>query len=114
MTSKMLYATGLKTESGFPDVYLDFIMRYDILSALRCNNAKSEMSQHVHQIHWDLVIADQWTEPHSPWQKHAELNGVKYLKALAQVLLDRISAPDMCLIYFQRAIIIYPDHLRDV
>ena len=42
----------------------------------------------------DLVIADQWTEPHSPWQNPAELNGVKYLKSHAQVLLDRTGAPD--------------------
>jgi hypothetical protein len=56
-------------------------------------NAKSEMSQRVCQIHRDLVIADQWTEPHSPWQNPAELNGVKYLKSHAQVLLDRIGAP---------------------
>jgi hypothetical protein len=52
------------------------------------------MTQHVRQIHCDLVIADQWTEPHSPWQNPAELNGVKYLKSHAQVLLDRTAAPD--------------------
>jgi hypothetical protein len=42
----------------------------------------------------DLIIADQWTEPHSPWQNPAELNGVKYLKSHAQVILDRTGAPD--------------------
>jgi hypothetical protein len=47
------------------------------------------MRQCVRQVHRDLVIADQWTEPHSPWQNPAELNGVKYLKSHAQVLLDR-------------------------
>ena len=53
------------------------------------------MSQRVRQIHRDLVIADQWTEPHSPWQNPAELNGVKYLKSHAQVLLDRTGATDI-------------------
>jgi hypothetical protein len=52
------------------------------------------MSQRVKDIHTDLIIADQWTEPHSPWQNPAELNGVKYLKSHAQVLLDRTGAPD--------------------
>jgi hypothetical protein len=52
------------------------------------------MSQHVKDIHRDLIIADQWTEPHSPWQNFAELNGVKYLKSHAQVLLGRTGAPD--------------------
>jgi hypothetical protein len=30
----------------------------------------------------------------SPWQNPSELNGVNYLKSHAQVLLDRIDAPD--------------------
>jgi hypothetical protein len=46
-------------------------------------------------IHRDLTIADQWIEPHSRWQSPAELNGVKYLKSQAQVLLDRTGAPDI-------------------
>jgi hypothetical protein len=94
MTSKILYDGGMKTESEFADVYLDFIRKYGITSALQRDNAKSEMSQHVKYIYIDLTIADQWTEPHSPWQNPAELNGVEYLKSHAQVLLDRTGAPD--------------------
>jgi hypothetical protein len=94
MTSKMLYVAGMKTESEFADVYLDFIRKYCIPYALRRDNAKSEMSQRVKNIHRDLIIAYQWKEPHSPWQNPAELNGVKYLKLHAQVLLDRTGAPD--------------------
>jgi hypothetical protein len=93
MTSKMLYVAGMKTESEFFDVYLDFIRKYDIPSALRRDNAKSEMNQRVKDIHRDLIIVDQWTEPHSSWQNPAELNIVKYLKSHAQVLLDRTGAP---------------------
>jgi hypothetical protein len=96
MTSKSLFVTVMKAESEFPDVYLDLIRQNGIPSAIRRDNAKFEMSQRVRQIHCDLVIADQWTEPHSPWQNPAELNGscVKYLKSHAQVLLDRAGAPD--------------------
>jgi hypothetical protein len=94
MTSKMLYVAGMKTKPEFADVYLDFITKCGIPSALRRDNAKSEMSQRVKDIHIDLIIADQWTEPHSPWQNPAELNGVKYLKSHAQVLLDRKGASD--------------------
>jgi hypothetical protein len=64
----MLYVAGMKTESDFADSYLDFIRKYGIPSALRRDNAKSEMSQHVKDIHRDLIIADQWIEPHSSWQ----------------------------------------------
>jgi hypothetical protein len=94
MTSKMLYVAGMKTESEFADIYLDFIRKYGIPSAFRRDNAKSEMSQCVEDIHRDLIIADQWTEPHSPWQKSAELNDLKYLKSHAQIILDRTGAPD--------------------
>jgi hypothetical protein len=93
MTSKMLYVAGMKIGS-VADVYLDIIRKYGIPSALRRNNAKSEMSQRVKDIHRDLFIADQWTELHSPWRNPAELNGVKYLKSHAQVLLDSTGAPD--------------------
>jgi hypothetical protein len=34
MTSKMLYVAGMKTESEFSDVYLDFIREYGIPSSL--------------------------------------------------------------------------------
>jgi hypothetical protein len=94
MTSKMLYAAGMKTESEFADVYLDFIRKHGIPSALRRDDAESEMTQRVKDIHRDLIIADQWTELCSPWQNPAELNGVKYLKSHAQVLLDRTGAAD--------------------
>jgi hypothetical protein len=94
MTSKMLYVAGMNTESKFTDIYLDFIIKYGIPYAFRSDNAKSEMSQCVKDSHRDLIIADQWTEPHSPWQNPAELNGVKYLKSLAQVLMDKIGSPD--------------------
>jgi hypothetical protein len=94
MTSKTLYVAGMKTESEFSDVYLDFIRQHGIPSALRRDHAKSEMSQRVRQIHTDLVIADQCTETHSTWQIPAELNGVKCSKSHAQVLLDRTGAPD--------------------
>jgi hypothetical protein len=94
MTSKMLYVAGMKTESEFSDVYLDFIRKCGIPSALQRDNALSEMNQRVKDIHRDLIIADQWTEQHSHWQNHAELNVVKYLKSHAQVLLARTGAPD--------------------
>jgi hypothetical protein len=94
MTSKMLYAAGMKTKSGLADVYLDFIRKSGNPSALQRDSAKSEMIQRVEDIHRDLIIADQWIEPNSPRQNAAKLNGVKDLKSHAQVLLDRKGASD--------------------
>jgi hypothetical protein len=59
MTSKIVYVAGMKTDSEFADVYLDFIRKYGIPSALRRDDSKSEMSQRVKDIHRDLIIADQ-------------------------------------------------------
>ena len=47
MTSKMLCGAGMKTESEFPNVYIDFFKQHGIPSAFRCDNAKSEMCQRV-------------------------------------------------------------------
>jgi hypothetical protein len=68
MTSKMMYVASMKTELEFSNVYLDFIRKYGIPSALRRDDAKSEMSQRVKDIHRDFIISDQWTEPQNPWQ----------------------------------------------
>jgi hypothetical protein len=38
MTSKMLYVAGMKTNSEFADVYLDFIRKYGIPSAFQRDN----------------------------------------------------------------------------
>jgi hypothetical protein len=75
----MLYSAGMKTQSEVANVYLDFIRKYGISTAIRRDNTKSEMIQRVKVIHRDLIIANQWIEPHSPLKNHAELNGVKYL-----------------------------------
>jgi hypothetical protein len=50
---EVVYVAGMKTESEFPDVYFDFIRQHGIPSELRRDNAKSEMSQRVRQIHRD-------------------------------------------------------------
>jgi hypothetical protein len=89
MTSNMLFVAGMKTESEFPYIYLEFIRQDGIPCELGRDNAKSEMSQQVHQIHQDLAIANPWAEPHSPWHNPAELNGVKCLILHAQLSLDR-------------------------
>ena len=53
---------------------------------LHWDNAKSEMSQCVKDIHAHLIIVDTWREPPKPWQNLAELCVVKYLKNQCQVL----------------------------
>jgi hypothetical protein len=61
---------------------------FDLLSE-EIMQYQSEMSQRVNDIHRDLIITDQWTEPHSPWQNHDELHGVKSLNSNAQVLIGQ-------------------------
>jgi hypothetical protein len=54
MTSKMLYVAGMKIESEFADVYFDFIRKCYIPSAIRRDNAKSEMIKRVKDIQRDF------------------------------------------------------------
>jgi hypothetical protein len=53
LMTKMLYVAGMKTELEFADVYLDFIIKCVIPSALQRDNTKSEMSQRIKVIHSD-------------------------------------------------------------
>jgi hypothetical protein len=48
----------------------------------------------MERVTQSMAEADQCTEPQNPWQNATELNGVKYLKSHAQVLLDSTGAPD--------------------
>jgi hypothetical protein len=57
MTSNLLNVAGMKTESEYPDVFLDFIKQHGILSALQIDDTKSEMSWRVQHIHMNLSIA---------------------------------------------------------
>ena len=66
-SSKLLHVEGMKTESEFPDAHMDFIWKHGIPHTLWRDNAKSENSQKVKEIHCNLLIDDQFTEPHSPW-----------------------------------------------
>ena len=83
----------MKTESEFPDAYADFMRDCGIPHTLRRDNAKSQQNPAVLQSHCQNSVMVEWTEPLSPWQIPAELNGVKYLKTHAQVLLDQCGAP---------------------
>jgi hypothetical protein len=77
-------------------MHVNFTLKYDIPSALKRYNAKYEMSQRVKVIHnfRHLNISGQWKEAHKSCQNPDKLNGVKYFKSHAQVLLDRTGAPD--------------------
>ena len=73
----------MKTESGFAEAYQDFMRKRGIPHTLRRDNAKSEMSKKVLNLQRDFVVADEYTEPYSPWKNPAEGGGVKFLKSHA-------------------------------
>ena len=80
----------MKTKLEFPEVHKDFMRERGIPAALRHDNAKSEQSTAIKELHRDHIIADVFTELHHPQQNPAELKVVKHLKNQAQVLMDRI------------------------
>jgi hypothetical protein len=50
MTSKMLYVAGMETESEFAEVYLYFIRKCGIPSALQRDTEISEMIHHQKSV----------------------------------------------------------------
>ena len=94
LTSRRITVMGMKTESDFAEAYQYFMRKRGIPHTLRRDNAKSEMSEKVLNLQRDMVIADEYTEPYSPWQNPAEEGGVRFLKAHAEVLMNRSGCPD--------------------
>ena len=94
LTSRRITTIGMNTKGDFPEAYQDFMRRRGIPHTLRRDNAKEETSEEVQKLHRDYVVADEFTEPHSPWQNPAEGGGVRFLKAHAEVLMNRSGAPD--------------------
>ena len=65
----------MKTESEFVDSYKDFLQDRGIPHTLKRDNAKSEQSEAVKELHRDLIIRDEFTEPHHPQQNQVEGGG---------------------------------------
>ena len=54
---------GFRSKGEFPHLYRDFIRDHGALSALRRDNAKEEKSEAVDEIHRELFIKDEFSEP---------------------------------------------------
>ena len=93
LTSRRREVYGMKSKSEFPDIYQDFLRQHGIPHTLRRDNAKEENSTAVRDINRKFVVADEFTEPHSPWQNPAENSGVRIIKATADTLMNRTGAP---------------------
>ena len=94
LKSHQIDVYGFHRKGEFPQLYWDFIKEHGAPSALRCDNAKEEQSAAVDEIHRELFIKDQFSQPYNPQQNPVESRGIKYLKEHTQVLMDRTGAPD--------------------
>ena len=93
-TSGIIEHYGMKTESEFLDTYKDFMRERGIPHTLRRDNAQSENSNKIKEVHRDLIISDQFTEPYHPQQNPAEAGAVRFLKHNIEVLLNKTGSPD--------------------
>ena len=83
--SKFINVQSMHTESEFPDAFKDFIRERKIPNIFQRDNARSHNSEEVNEITTDLVITDEFTEPHHPQQNPAEWGAIKMLKSKSQV-----------------------------
>jgi hypothetical protein len=98
----------MKTESEFPDVFLDFIRQHGIPFALRRDNAKSEMSQ----LAWKIPAMSRFNM--SPRNGHLKVAKwiLAYLKIFpkGEIIVDKKSKPFYYLIeYHPKWNNVYPD-----
>ena len=61
---------------------------------MRRNNAKSEQSEAIKKIHRELIIKDEFTEPHQPQHDPAKGGAIKFLKSRADTLMNRTNSPE--------------------
>jgi len=94
LKSHQIDVYGFRGKGEFPAIYRDFIREQGAPSALRRDNAKEEKGAEVDEIHRELYIKDEFSEPYNPQQNPVESRGINYLKAHVHVLLDRVGAPD--------------------
>jgi hypothetical protein len=85
---------GFKGKGEFPRCYRDYIRTNGVPSGLRRDNAKEEQSAEVDEIHRELYIKDEFSEPYNQQQNPVESRAIRYIKEHVHVLLDRTGAPD--------------------
>ena len=92
--SHMINVYGIRRESDFPRVYQEFIRDQGIPHTLLRDNAKTQHSEKVRDIHLRYNIKDAFSEPMNQWQNLVESQAIKYLKQATRILLDRTGAPE--------------------
>ena len=92
-TSHNINVYGIKSKGDFHLVYKDFIHEHGAPSVLRRDNAKEENNDAVVQVHRDLLIKDEFNEPHHPQQNPVESRAIKWLKESSLVLMNRLGVP---------------------
>jgi hypothetical protein len=89
-----MYVYGVRSKGEFPKLYQDFIRTHGAPSALRRDNAREEKSEEVIEVNRELLVKDEFTEPHHPQQNPVESGAIRYLKEQVQIVLDQTGAPD--------------------
>ena len=85
---------GMKTESEYISAEQDFMRERGIPHTLRRDNARSQNSADVKALHRDLLIKDEFTEPHHPHQNPAEGRAIRFLKKHIEMLMNKTGSPE--------------------
>ena len=81
------------SDKHFPEALLDHIWKYSAMEQLISDNAQAEVSAHVKETIWTLLIGDHQSEPHNKNQQFSK-RGWKDTKTRVNNLLNFSSAPD--------------------
>ena len=92
--SHTIFIYGLRKKGEFPKLYRDFIREHGAPSTLRRDNAREEQFEEVTEINRELLIKDEFTEPHHPQQNPVETGAIRYIKNQVLKVLDNSGAPE--------------------
>ena len=93
ITSAAVAVFPLRSESDGPEALQDYIRMVGAPVAMRTDNSKMQLGTAWKRILRRMIIRNENTEPHHPWQNFAERT-IGTLKRQVNVLLDRTGAPE--------------------
>ena len=92
-TTHNINVYGIRSKGEFGKTYKDFIREHGAPKVLRRDNAGEENTMDVQEIQRNLLIKDEFIEPHNPQQNPVESRAILWLKQTSLMLMDRLGVP---------------------
>jgi hypothetical protein len=114
MESHYIIVYRLRTESGGPDAYDDFLRQQCIPTAFGSDNSKMQtLSAKLKVKFRDHLIGAETTEPHHPQQNTCEMRAIRWLKENFRLIRKRTRSPTNIWWYIMKYLADIHNHTAD-